>query len=138
MADESRVQQLIDEILDSDRAPEEVCSDCPELLLEVRQRWQQMRLVEAELNAMFPTQGHDRNADTPAPEYWVGDLPRIYGAKNLRVIMPPQEFDMPGGPGIPPQPFVPGIQPELGPSPLGMMMPPAASPWFTTDQRQTS
>ena len=55
MSDELRVQQLLDEILDSERTPEEVCADCPELLAEVRRRWQQMRLVEAELNAMFPT-----------------------------------------------------------------------------------
>ena len=44
MADEPRVQQLLDELLDSDCTPEAVCGDCPELLPEVRQRWQQMRV----------------------------------------------------------------------------------------------
>jgi serine/threonine-protein kinase len=39
MSDEPRVQQLLAEILDSERTPEEVCADCPELLAEVRQRW---------------------------------------------------------------------------------------------------
>src|SRR5271165_7152584 len=68
MTDEPRVQQLVDELLDSERTPEEVCADCPELLPEVRKRSQQMlRVVEAELNAMFPTPGHDQDIDTKAP-----------------------------------------------------------------------
>jgi serine/threonine-protein kinase len=37
MSDELRVQQLLDEILDSERTPEEVCGACPELLPEARQ-----------------------------------------------------------------------------------------------------
>jgi hypothetical protein len=56
MTDEARVEQLLDEIFDSDRTPEEVCADCPELLPEVRKRWQRMRHVDAELLAMFPTE----------------------------------------------------------------------------------
>jgi eukaryotic-like serine/threonine-protein kinase len=55
MAAESRVQELLDEISDSGCTPEEVCGACPELLPEVRRRWQQMRIVEAELDALFPT-----------------------------------------------------------------------------------
>jgi hypothetical protein len=57
MAAETLVQQLLDELLDSESTPEEVCSDCPELLPEVRRRWEQMRAVEAELDALFPTAG---------------------------------------------------------------------------------
>ena len=41
MADKPRVQELLDEILDSERTPEEVCGACPELLPEVRERWRQ-------------------------------------------------------------------------------------------------
>src|SRR5262249_62105787 len=59
MAVDSRVQQLLDEISDSGCTPEEVCLDCPELLPEVRRRWLQMRIVEAELDALFPTAGSD-------------------------------------------------------------------------------
>jgi tetratricopeptide (TPR) repeat protein len=54
MADEQRVQQLLDEILDSERTPEEVCRNCPELLSEVHRRWRQLRLMEAKLDALFP------------------------------------------------------------------------------------
>jgi eukaryotic-like serine/threonine-protein kinase len=55
MSDESRVQRLVEELLDSGATPEEVCRSCPELLPEVRARWRQVRSVQAELDAMFPT-----------------------------------------------------------------------------------
>ncbi len=79
MADESRVQQMLDAILDSGCTPEAVCSDCPELLTEVRQRWQQMCIVEAELDALFPTPGLAPDARTPAPWHAGAELPRIPG-----------------------------------------------------------
>ena len=59
MADDPRVQELLDEISDSGCTPEEVCGDCPELLPEVRRRWLQMRIVEAQLDALFPAAGPD-------------------------------------------------------------------------------
>jgi hypothetical protein len=39
MSNEQRVLQLLDEILHSERSPEEVCAQCPDLLEEVRKRW---------------------------------------------------------------------------------------------------
>jgi serine/threonine-protein kinase len=54
MVDEERVQQLVDEILDTENTPEEVCAAYPELLAEVQRRWRQLRLVSAELEALFP------------------------------------------------------------------------------------
>ena len=79
MADERRVQQLLDEILDSGCTPEVICGACPELLPEVRQRWQQIRAVEAELDALFPTPGPDPDGDTSALWHAGADLPRIPG-----------------------------------------------------------
>ena len=79
MADESRVQELRDEISDSGCTPEEVCGACPELLPEVRRRWQQVRLVEAELDARFPVAGTDSDAETSDPWPAGADLPRIPG-----------------------------------------------------------
>ena len=64
MAEESLVEQLLDEITESGRTPEEVCDTHPELLSEVRRRWRQMRAVEAELDALFPTSGDGPDADT--------------------------------------------------------------------------
>jgi hypothetical protein len=47
VADDPRVQQLLDEICDAGCTPEEVCRACSELLPEIRRRWLQMRIVEA-------------------------------------------------------------------------------------------
>jgi eukaryotic-like serine/threonine-protein kinase len=54
MADDTRVQKLLDELLDSDSTPEEVCSSCVELLPVVRDRWRQMCRAKAELDDLFP------------------------------------------------------------------------------------
>jgi serine/threonine-protein kinase len=86
MADEPRVQQLLDEILDSERTPEEVCGACPDLLPEVRRRWQQMRVLEAELQAMFPTPGPDPGAGAPASRCPGADLPRVPGYEVEAVL----------------------------------------------------
>jgi serine/threonine-protein kinase len=85
MADESRVEQLIEALFDTDQTPESVCSDCPELLPEVRQRWQQMRRVEAELEAMFPAlrPGPD---DTGARLQQGDEFPQIPGYEVEAVL----------------------------------------------------
>jgi eukaryotic-like serine/threonine-protein kinase len=41
MAGNPQVLGLLEEMLDSGKTPEEVCRDCPDLLAEVRQRWQE-------------------------------------------------------------------------------------------------
>jgi serine/threonine protein kinase len=79
MASESRVQQLLDEISDSGCTPEEACGACPELLPEVRRRWEQMCAVEAQLDVLFPTPGLNSDAETSAPWHAGADLPRIPG-----------------------------------------------------------
>ena len=79
MAAASRVQRLLDEISSSAGTPEEVCATCPELLPEVRWRWRRMRVVEAELDAMFPTSEPDSNAETSCPWREGPDSPRIPG-----------------------------------------------------------
>ncbi len=86
MADVSRVQQLLDELLDSGCTPEAVCGDCPELLPEVRLRWRQMCAVEAELDALFPTPGPDPDADIHAPLPAGADLPRVPGYEVEAVL----------------------------------------------------
>jgi WD40 repeat protein len=48
------VEELVLEISDSGRSPEEVCRACPELLPEVRRRWQRMQALEAELDGLLP------------------------------------------------------------------------------------
>src|SRR4051812_17330042 len=60
MPDESRILQLLEEALDSKRTPEDVCVDAPELLWEVRERWERCQNVEAQIEAMFPTTGSNK------------------------------------------------------------------------------
>jgi tetratricopeptide (TPR) repeat protein len=86
VADESRVEQLLDEILESGCTPEAVCADCPELLPEVRSRWRQMCAVEAELDALFPTPGIVPHTRTPPPWKAGTDLPQIPGYDVLALI----------------------------------------------------
>jgi serine/threonine-protein kinase len=81
MAAKSRVQEPLDELGDSGCTPEEVCAACPELLPEVRRRCQQMRAVNADLDALFPTPGSDPGAGADTSVRWhSGDeLPQIPG-----------------------------------------------------------
>src|SRR5438552_18276476 len=79
MADEPRVQELLDEILNSERTPEEVCEDCPALLPEVRNRWDQLRVIKAEVEALFPAPGSDTGPESLTPCYQAAGLPCIPG-----------------------------------------------------------
>jgi eukaryotic-like serine/threonine-protein kinase len=54
MSDDARVNELLKELLDSGSTPEEVCRTCPELLAAVRAGWQQVRVLQAEVAALFP------------------------------------------------------------------------------------
>jgi serine/threonine-protein kinase len=77
VADDPRVQKLLDELFDSESTPEAVCADFPELLPQVRSRWERMRALESQLDALFPTpdpEGAARRAGQTASE-----LPRIPG-----------------------------------------------------------
>jgi serine/threonine-protein kinase len=83
VSDETRVEQLLEELFESDRTPEEVCADCPELLPEVRKRRRQMRFMEAELEVLFPTPRPDRVADTAVHVNPAAELPHIPGYQVL-------------------------------------------------------
>ena len=74
-----RVRQLLEEALDSGLAPEEVCRDSPELLLEVLEQWERLRGVEAELEAMFATPGLKRGIGGASSGQPPADLPPIPG-----------------------------------------------------------
>jgi predicted ATPase len=62
MTDDPRIQQLLDQLVDSHLTPEEVCATCPELLSVVRDHWRQMRRLQASLDALFPP------PDVPTPK----------------------------------------------------------------------
>jgi eukaryotic-like serine/threonine-protein kinase len=73
----ARVEQLLEELLDSGGTPEEACQTCPELLPEVVVGWQRLRALQAELGALFP---QSPGADSAWPTWMPSaDLPQIPG-----------------------------------------------------------
>jgi serine/threonine-protein kinase len=73
MTDDPRVQQLLDELLDSHATPEQVCASCPELLPVIRNRLRQMRCVRADLEVLFPPV--DEPTRQPAQETGLPQIP---------------------------------------------------------------
>jgi serine/threonine-protein kinase len=56
MLDEARIQEVLDNF-DSNRTPEDVCGNDPELLREVPARWDEVQRVRHQLDALFPDDG---------------------------------------------------------------------------------
>ena len=54
MTDDPRVDELLEELLETGGSPEESCRACPELLPAVRSGLQRLRLLELEVDALFP------------------------------------------------------------------------------------
>lgn len=52
--DGSRILDLVDEVIESGRSPEDVCAACPDALPEVRRRVVEYRLLERRLDTYFP------------------------------------------------------------------------------------
>src|SRR5262249_27873658 len=80
---DARVDELLKELLDSGGTPEEVCRTCPELLGPVRAGWQKLRVLQAEVGALFPdsppsVDPANTNAAGPHAPPTAG-LPRIQG-----------------------------------------------------------
>src|SRR5262245_27775754 len=84
MPDNPRVEQLLEELLDSGGTPEEACRTCPELLPQVRAGWQRLRALQAEVGALFPPSPAAEVA-TPPP-LPTPDLPRIRGFEVQEVL----------------------------------------------------
>ncbi len=70
---------LLEEMLDSGRTPEEVCRDCPELLPDVHRRWEEFRLVDEELAALFPDPETPSRADAIVAVPHPAELPEVRG-----------------------------------------------------------
>jgi serine/threonine-protein kinase len=85
MADDTRVQQLLEELFDGQATPEEVCDECPELLPVVRERWQRICRARAEIEALFPPHS-EPGAGKPGILQEDAALPRIPGYEVEAVL----------------------------------------------------
>ena len=84
MRTDPRVEELLEDLLDSGNTPENVCHACPELLPQVRARWQRLRAVKAEVGALFPPSLSLDRATSYARQ--IADLPRIRGYEVQGVL----------------------------------------------------
>jgi predicted Ser/Thr protein kinase len=81
-----RVRELVEEILETQRSPEEVCQACPELLLLVRQRLQQVRRLDAAVELLLPAPSPE-TVDAPLSESSISrSLPQVPGYEVLEVL----------------------------------------------------
>jgi serine/threonine-protein kinase len=84
MADDPRVEALVEELLNSHGDAEEICRDCPELLPQVRAEWQRVREIQTELGVLFPgSTGHDGAIPAAAS---VSQFPKISDHQVLEVL----------------------------------------------------
>src|SRR5262249_5840901 len=84
MAGNPQVLGLLEEMLDAGKTPEEVCRDCPELLPEVRQRWQEFQRIDAQLRTCLPGLATRPHASATAP--LATELPQVAGYEVEAVL----------------------------------------------------
>ena len=84
MAGDPRVLGLLEEMLNSGKTPEEVCRHCPELLPEVRRRWQQFQLVDAQVRSLLPGLETSSDAGATTPPESVPVPPAAFGRYQVR------------------------------------------------------
>src|SRR6476620_8673178 len=86
MSHDLQIDELLEEILESERPAEEVCAQCPELLGAVLERLKRLRSVEAELESLFPaSEAATKSVAIPLPGSGP-DLPSIPGYEVQAVL----------------------------------------------------
>ena len=86
MAVNPQVLGLLEEMLDTGKVPEEVCRDFPELLPEVRKRWQKFRLINEQVEALLPGTGTPGSGDAASLGSLAGRPPQISGYEIEAVL----------------------------------------------------
>ena len=89
MADDPRVEALVEELLNSGADAEEICRDCPELLPLVQTEWQRVREIQTELGVLFP--------DPAVPD---GAIPGAASASQVPKIADHQVLEVLGHGGM--------------------------------------
>src|SRR5262245_9783019 len=79
MAGDPRVLELLKEILDAGKTPDEVCRGRPELLDEVRERWKELRRIDASVVELLPSFETAPHVGTVTPVSAIADMPLVPG-----------------------------------------------------------
>src|SRR5215813_12962453 len=74
MGQEQIIRQLAMEALESGRTVEEVCSEHPDLLIDVWRLWQRARAVQEQAEALFPS-SDTRSAGALIPDLTLPQIP---------------------------------------------------------------
>jgi serine/threonine-protein kinase len=85
MPNESLVNQILEDLLNSHRTPEEACSGDPELLREVRGRWERIQLVGHRISALFPSESLTKRQATALTDI-DANLPVIEGYEVTEIL----------------------------------------------------
>src|SRR5262245_30966954 len=86
MPADSVIEQLLQEALDSDLTPDEVCAEHPELLGKVREQWKRCQLLAAQLEAMFPSSHSGSDDDSHTPLHANAALPQLPGYEVQSIL----------------------------------------------------
>jgi serine/threonine-protein kinase len=86
MSNDPRILELLQEILETGRSPEEVCANDLELLLEVRRRFRKVRNIELQLEDLFPPSRIGPDLRSPKLAKPDGELPEIPGYKLQAIL----------------------------------------------------
>ena len=86
MARDPRIQQLLEELLDTGATPEEVCCACPELLPAVREGQRRVAAVQAQVGLLFPPSDASPGSDSAQPGQFTSELPEIPGYEVEMVL----------------------------------------------------
>jgi eukaryotic-like serine/threonine-protein kinase len=84
MADDPRIEALVEELLNSGAGAEEICRDCPELLPIVQTEWQRVREIQTELGVLFPDPAGPDDAIPAAAS--ASQFPKIADHQVLEVL----------------------------------------------------
>jgi len=86
MADESRIAALVEQILDTKCAPEEVCRECPDLLSAVRAQLDDLRRLDGEFAAIFPPKRDSDCSSVASVRGATKSVPEITGYDSFELI----------------------------------------------------